>query len=233
MSDGVKTNKLNVTECEKDLGVYIDSDLNFNDHLKITIRKSRNICYMIMRVITYKSTDIMLPLFKALIRPVIEYGNSVWCPHKLGDIDNIEDIQRYYTKRIIGLSKLSYEERLKKLKLPSLSYRRMRGDMIQVFKIAHNIYDPLTTKSLFKFAADTNSKTRTNGYKIIKVSTNTKSYQHFFTNRVVNLWNSLPIHVVDVNSVNAFKCVLDKYLSHIMYSGRVDYNTCSNKIANA
>ena len=166
----------------------------------------------------------MLPLFKALIRPILEYGNSVWCPHKMGDIDNIEDLQRYYTKRIIGLSNFSYEERLKKLNLPSLSYRRLRGDMIQVFKITHNNYDPLTTKSLFEFAADTKSNTRTNGYKIIKVFTNTSSYKHFFTNRVVNLWNSLPVHVVEVDSVNTFKCVLDKHLSLIMYSARVDYN---------
>ena len=221
MSDGNQLKILEVTECEKDLGVHIDSDLNFNEHIKITIKKARNICYMIIRVISYKCIDIMLPLFKSLVRPILEYGNSIWCPYKLKDIDDIEDVQRYFTKRIIGLSNMSYEDRLSKLKLPSLGYRRLRGDMIHVFKITHNIYDPVTTKSLFKLATDTDSKTRTNGFKIVKVSTNTTAYKNFFTNRVVNVWNSLPYHVVNVDSVNAFKNNLDKHLCNIMYSTRV------------
>ena len=125
---------------------------------------------LLMRTITYKTTDIMIPLYKALIRPTLEYGNPVWCPHKMKDVDDIEDIQRYLMKRIIGLSELDYEERLSKLKLPSLGYRRLRGDMIEVFKITHYIYDPLTTKIFFKF--DSDSTTRTNGFKIVKQSTN-------------------------------------------------------------
>ena len=70
----------------------------------------------------------MLPLYKALVRPSLEYGNPVWCPYKKKDIDDIEDVQRFLTKRITGIScsHLSYEDRLKKLKLPSLSYRRLR-----------------------------------------------------------------------------------------------------------
>ena len=80
----------------------------------------------------------MIPLYKSLIRPILEYGNAVWCPYKAKDIDLIEDVQRYYTKRIIGMYDLSYEERLQALKLPSLCYRRVRGDMIEVFKITHN-----------------------------------------------------------------------------------------------
>ena len=68
-----------------------------------------------------------------------------------------------FTKRILGCAKLSYEERLTKLKLPSLSYRRLQGDMIEAFKIAHNIYDPVTTSSLLNFA-DSNNTTRSNGY---------------------------------------------------------------------
>ena len=100
-----------------------------------------------------------------------------------------KDVQRHFTKRTIGLSNKSYEDRLRNLKLPSLCYRRLRGDMIEVFKITHDIYDSQITKQLFKFA---DSNTRNNGYKIVKITTNTSAYQHFFTNRVVNCWNSLP-----------------------------------------
>ena len=124
---------LGITECEKDLGVYVDSNLNFNEHISTIMKKAKNMCYMIMRTISFKSPEIMLPLYKALVRPSLEYGNPVWCPFKKKDIDDLEDIQRFFTKCIIAFSHLSYEDRLRKLKLPSLSYRRLRGDMIEVF----------------------------------------------------------------------------------------------------
>ena len=100
--------------------------------------------------------------------------------------------------------------------------------MIEVFKITHGFYDTKVTKSLFKLADSTNktktnspkidsSNTRTNGYKIDKVSTNTSAFQHFFTNRVVNCWNSLPRHVVGVDTVNSFKGALDRHLSAFKY----------------
>ena len=81
-------------------------------------------------------------LYKSMVRPHLEYANSVWCPHKLGDIKEIEKVQKRATKLVINLKKIPYTNRLQRLKLPTLKYRRLRGDMIEVFKITHNIYDP-------------------------------------------------------------------------------------------
>ena len=62
----------------------------------------------------------MIPLYKALVRPIIEYANPVWSPYSREYIDLIEKVQHYFTKRIIGMMDLDYESRLKSLKLPSL-----------------------------------------------------------------------------------------------------------------
>ena len=67
--------------------------------------------------------------------------SSVWCPYKKCDITDIEKVQKRATKLIISLKNCSYKERLKILNLPTLKYRRLRGDMIDVFKIANNMYD--------------------------------------------------------------------------------------------
>ena len=67
------------------------------------------------------------------------------------------------------------------------------GDMIEVYKILYKKYDPLTTHNLFTL--DTNN-TRGHKLKLKKFQFNTDKYKHFFTNRVVNLWNSLPGEVV-------------------------------------
>ena len=119
----------------------------------------------------------MVPLFKALVRPILEYGNAVWCPYTIKDINAIEEVQRFYTKRIIGTNDLSYEDRLNKLGLPSLEFRRHRGDMIEVFKITNKLYDTQTTNSFFDFCEN---MTRNNGKKLSKHHVNIKPYQEFF-----------------------------------------------------
>ena len=140
---------IETTDCERDLGVYVDSNLNFEHHVNVTIRKSKNIAFIILRYFHFKSPRIMVPLFKALIRPILEYGNVVWSPYMRKDINAIEEVQRFFTKRIIGMNNLDYEDRLAKLRLPSLEFRRLRGDMIDVFKITNGMYDVRTTKTFF------------------------------------------------------------------------------------
>ena len=64
---------------------------------------------------------------------------SVWCPYKLGDIKEIEKVQKRATKLIINFKNMSYSDRLQRLNLPTLKYRRLRGDKIEVFKITLEI----------------------------------------------------------------------------------------------
>ena len=116
--------------------------------------------------------------------------------------------------------KLSYEERLFRLKLPSLEYRRLRGDFIETFKILNNIYDPLTTCSLL--TPDLNQRTRSNGNKLKKFSTKRKPYGNFFTNRTVNRWNRLPIQFVQAESINSFKNKLDMHFYNVIYTTNIE-----------
>jgi len=78
-------------------------------------------------------------LYKSMVRPHVEFANSVWCPCKIGDLKEIEKIQKTATKLVIKLKNKSYINRLIYLNLPTLKYRLLRGDMIEVFKITHNI----------------------------------------------------------------------------------------------
>ena len=216
--DGDKIVELQETKCEKDLGVHVDNLLNFQEHIDTVTKKARATAGMIMRNITFKSPEIMIPLYKALIRPVIEYGNCVWYPHLKKDIETLERVQRNYTKNIIGMRELSYEERLSRLKLPSLVYRRVRGDMIEVYKIIHNLYDPKTTSQLLTLVSDDAPHTRTNSLKLTKHRTHHNLYSKFFTNRVINTWNSLPHDIVNAPSLNSFKNKIDKHFKNVMYT---------------
>ena len=171
---------LDESDLEKDLGIYIDPNLDFKKHIKNTVKKSSFSSYKILKNFTFKKSNILVPLFKTLVRPILEYGNVIWANGIKKYMTKIENVQRRFTKHISGISKLPYEERLKKIKLPSLEYRQLRGDMIQVFKIAHNYYDNASVDNIFTFNKD--SRLRGHNLKIIKKFTNKSKYQKFFTN---------------------------------------------------
>ena len=134
------------------MGVHIDPLLKFEKHYEETIKKTKSLSYLVMRSISYKTRDIMIPIYKAIIRPVLEYGNVVWSPYKRKDIDAIENVQHHYTKSIIDMKDLDYEDRLSALGLPSLEYRRIRGDMIETYKYVHKYYDASYAAKPYTFA---------------------------------------------------------------------------------
>ena len=117
---GDEKTRLETTTSEKDLGISVDPELKFDSHINDKVKKVNSIAGLINRTISCKHKEIMVPLYKALIRPIIEYGNSVWCPNLRKDIDAIEAVQRRFTKRIIGSNDLDYKDRLIQLKLPTL-----------------------------------------------------------------------------------------------------------------
>jgi len=82
-------------------------------------------------------------LYKSLVRPHVEFANLIWCPFTQGDrpITEIKKIQKRATKLVIKLKNKSFRDGLFHLNLPTLKYRRLRGDMIEVFKIINNIHD--------------------------------------------------------------------------------------------
>jgi len=82
----------------------------------------------------FKHPDIMLRLYKSLIRPHLEYCTAAWSPHYCKDKELIERVQKRFTRMIPDLKDLSYEQRLAKTKLWSLEDRRTRADLIEVYK---------------------------------------------------------------------------------------------------
>ena len=158
----------------------------------------------------------MVPLFKSLVRPILEYANSVWANNSRKNIDSIEHVQRFFTRCIIEVKELSYEDRLKSLNLPSLEFRRFRGDLIETYKITHEIYDVTTTKTLFTYS-ENNNNLRGHNYKLEKIRTNKSTFRSFFTNRVVNTWNKLPADIVNSTTLNSFKNKVDKLYKDKMF----------------
>ena len=145
------TKVLKSVEMEKDLGVNVQENLKFDKHISLTVNRANRLVGLIKHAFSYLDEETLLVLYKTLIRPILDYGNTIWFPTLKKDIRAIENVQRRLTKILPELSHISYEERLRKLNLTTLNYRRHRMDMIQTFKIINKI-DDIKMEGLFEFS---------------------------------------------------------------------------------
>ena len=88
---------------------------------------------LVKHTFSYMDKDMFMTVYKTLIRPLLEYSPQIWNPHYAKDITALEKVQRRATKMVPELSDMSYDERLKVLKLYLLKDRRLRGDMITIY----------------------------------------------------------------------------------------------------
>ena len=193
---------------ERDLGVFVDSSMKPSKQCIEAAKKGNRVLGMIRRNFRFLGKDIVLRLYKQLVRPHLEYAVQAWNPYFSKDKDILEKVQRRATRMISSLKGVPYDERLRILNLTTLDVRRVRGDLIQVFKIVHG-FDNLEFCDFFKFALGRN--TRGHCLKLQKVCCRLDVRKNFFSQRVVNEWNELPESVVLSNSVNGFKNALDKH----------------------
>ena len=140
---------LSKTGKEKDLGVTMNANMKVSEQCRIAASKGNQVLGMIRRNITYKEKSLIVPLYKAIVRPHLEYCIQAWSPYLRKDIDMLEKIQRRATKLIPELRDLRYEERLKECGLTTLETRRLRGDQIEVFKIL-NGYENIDSNIFLK-----------------------------------------------------------------------------------
>ena len=98
------------------------------------VKKAFGMLGYIGQNIEYRSWDVLLKLYKTLVRPHLEYCVQFWSPYYGKDIIKLERVQKRFTRMLPGLDGLSYKERLDRLGLFSLQRRRLRGDLIEVYK---------------------------------------------------------------------------------------------------
>ena len=196
----------NLCNCstEKDLGVIFNEKGNFHDHIYTSISKAKSSLAWLLRSILSREPYEMKIAYRCLVRHNLEYCCQVWSPKvRFGNwktILDIESVQRTFTRCINGMTNFSYRQRLTKLNMTTLLERRMRGDLIETFKILNGFSN---YGSQFFNLSD---RTQNLLYRSQKLAT-----LDFFSERVINYWNKLPVAVKDKNSVNAFKNSLDNF----------------------
>ena len=131
--------ELEVSAQEKDLGVITHSSLLWNEQIKACISKANRMICWIVRNLVIREKVVMIAIYKALIRPHLEYCVQLWNPPAAhgswGTVLELESVQRRFTRLIDEVGTLPYSRRLEILNLTTLAERRIRGDLIEAFKV--------------------------------------------------------------------------------------------------
>ena len=141
----------------------MDSKLSFEEHSYDKINMHNKMLGIIKRNFIDLDSHSFILLYKGMVRCHLEYAVSVWNPHRLGLVGDIEKVQKRATKLLREFKGLSYRDRLVSLNLPTLKYRRIRGDMIELYKILNHLYD---VDVLPLLARNFDTRTRGNSFKL-------------------------------------------------------------------
>ena len=204
--------ELDICNEEKDLGVIITNDMKSSKQCIAVEKKAQKILGYIKRQFTTRKEETILTLYNALVRPHLEYAVQFWSPSQRKDIERLERVQARATKLIPSIRHISYERRLTRLNLYSLEKRRLRGQLIETFKILKGI-DNVDYQKLFTLSSN---QTRSNGWKLDLKRFNTTQCGEFFTYKIASYWNRLPADVVDSANVNQLKNKLDKVIDAML-----------------
>jgi hypothetical protein len=169
---------------------------------------------MMYRTFSHFTPELLKIVYSTFVRPHLEFAIAACNPYSLGDINKLEKVQRRATRLPPAIRNLDYSQRLHVLGLTPLHTRRIRGDLIQTYKLVNGLESvTLSTASIFS-AKKSEITTRGHSQKLSReVIKSCDQRHHFFSNRVVPYWNNLPEHVVSASSTNSFKARLDREIS--------------------
>ena len=198
---------LNDTTMIKDLGIHVTKNLKWTEHITKIKNKAMQKCYQILRSFTSKNIWILLRAYITFVRPLLEYGSIIWNPHPgRPDSKLVESVQRYFTKKICQRCSIpfsSYEDRIYKLNLKTLEYRRKEIDLVMVYKMMNNLVD-IRQEDFYEMYVSTYN---TRSHELCNTNSTPKSEMEklSFSKRTVPMWNNLPAEVVTAKSITAFK----------------------------
>ena len=215
---------LEETEVEKDLGVLVADTLKPSLQCAKAAKKANAVLGQILRAFHFRNKLVLSKLFKSFVRPILEYAVAVWSPWTEADCLLLEKVQRRVVRMMCDVRGDTYEEKLKDCGLVLLVERRLRGDMIEVFKVMKGI-SRVKKEEWFEMVEEGQRNMRQNAEVeggaverrqdvIRKERFKLDVRKNFFTVRVADVWNRLPTHVKNASNVNMFKSRIDIYLKN-------------------
>ena len=210
----------------KDLGVIVSVDLKWHHYVSKVCTKSQGLIYLILKSFSSYDHTFYINLYKLYIRPNLEYNVCTWMPSLIGDIRKLESVQGKFTRLLckkLNIRYNNYFHRLETLNLETLEIRRVKQDLILIYKILNNLID-LDFDKFFTFnpALNLYSLRRHKFYIQHSHMPETSVRNNFFSYRIINTWNNLPEVVVSQKSLSLFKNKLNEFNLYSIYKSKLE-----------
>ena len=187
------------------MGITISSDLSWSEHVNATVNKANKLLGMVYRAEGSSNSGTFSTLYKSLVRPILEYAAAVWNPYLVKDVLALERVQRRASRLALGQKRgeIEYEERLRKLKWPTLETRWLFLCFAECYEI---VFDGLNKPNFHNPSEFTmcNSTRANHPYRLYVKQAKCNLYKYSFFIRIVLDWNSLPGSIVDHLYMNLF-----------------------------
>jgi hypothetical protein len=210
-------------ECneEKDLGVVISRNGKVEKQCAEAAKKGFKVLGMIARNFVTRRREVILQLYKSLVRPLLDYCVQAWRPYRKKDIDLLERVQKRATRMVEECKGLDYEERLRRLGLTTLETRRLRADLVEVYKILigeeglrrGDFFTGMNGLEELVGGGRGGMRLRGNKWKLHKRRFRIDCSKYSFGNRVIKWWNKIPDSVIEgEGGIGGYKGRLDKLM---------------------
>ena len=172
------------------------------------VAKAYQRSHLILRSFSYRNPTFLVKLFTTYVRTLLEYASPVWNQLLIRDIDLIEGVQAFFTRRICYVEG-SYMERLAALNLEPLELRRLQRDLCDVYKIVRCPDYSLAPDDFFD-VLPVNSNRRSHNFMLkarlfLPLHRTLDVRKYSFACRTVEIWNSLPAAVAESSSLSKFR----------------------------
>ena len=191
----------------KYLGVVLDQHLSWSDHIKKTASKATKVIGFLQRNLYQCPPLVKSNIYKAMVRPIMEYSSTIWDPHTSVNINRVESVQRYAARMCFrNYSRYSsVTSMLAELNLPTLEERRTRAKLQLFYKIIYHLVS-IPDNCLTPIPPSLRS-----GY-FKQLLTNVDSFKFSFFPSTIKLWNLLPRNITNSATYTNFCKELDNYL---------------------
>ena len=209
----------------KDLGVLVTDNLAWSNHVSAICSRAYTSLYVIKRnTPANSSVGLKRRLYLSLVRSHLSYGCQLWHPILFKDIRNIERVQRRATKFILQDYRSNYKARLTSLLLLPVSMWFELQDILFLVKCLKHPPDNFNILDYISFTTTTTRSSSRNNLAVKYRRTN--AGRHFYFNRIVRLWNSLPQINLD-SSLPSIKNHLTNFLWNHFQSNFTQDNYCT------
>lgn len=176
----------------KYLGVTFTHNLSWSAHIDQTCSKALKKLGYLRRTMQKAPKDTKLLMYKTLVRPIIDYGATVWSPHNQNNIIKLEAVQKKAVRFIFRRYDryFSPSSALPSLNLTLLSVRRD----VESLKFLHNIINMFyrTSNTVCLSFAKPSSTRNFHELNLFPFYARTNTFKYSFFPRTIEVWNSLP-----------------------------------------